>query len=299
VRRCAAGLDQRFQEAGGGARGQQHMAALGLDDAAVGRERRGARGRGRDLARDVEAEQPVAGEVEGESLRPRNGDAAEPGADGAGIGRDRPDQRGEALVAHGDRAAVLDPRAGRAEGWSKAMRPAMKAWLVVSAVVAISPATSTCAPPWKTMPEGFTSATPPLEVSRPAMAEGSGPVTRCSDQDPAPGWRISTWCPAPMSKPRHSITARLLDWVTCVRAGVCAICACPATTAPPCGRAEGACAAAMAGASRAVLASSRRRRRPIARILRGGGAQPPVKNPQMYARHGCIPRACRPPGRMP
>jgi hypothetical protein len=56
----------------------------------------------------------------------------------------------------------------------------------------------------------LTSATPPFEVTRPAMAEGSPPTTRFSDHDEAAGWRISTWWLAPTSKRCHSITARSL-----------------------------------------------------------------------------------------
>ena len=102
-----ARLDDRFDKAGGGLRRQQHMPTLRRDGAGVG-----GKPAARDLARDVEAQQPIAREVDRHRLRPRDGDAAHPRADRAAIRGDRPNECGQALVAERDGAVVLHPRAG-------------------------------------------------------------------------------------------------------------------------------------------------------------------------------------------
>jgi hypothetical protein len=109
---AAAGVHKVLQHAGGGPGGQQHAAALGLDRAGLRHQHGGAGGGGGDLARDVQRQQAIAREVQREGLPPRQRHAAEPGADGAGIGHLRADQRGQALLRHGDAAAIFDAGAG-------------------------------------------------------------------------------------------------------------------------------------------------------------------------------------------
>ena len=100
----------------------------------------------------------------------------------------------------------------------------------------------------------------PLAVMRPAIAEGSGPMTRLSVTAVGPGcWKV-TACWLPTSKLRQSIAARGLDCVMVVVRGAVAMLAWPATTWPPVGRALGAgCARAgphaRPAAVRAVVAS--------------------------------------------
>jgi hypothetical protein len=79
----------------------------------------------------------------------------------------------------------------------------------------------------------------PLATIRPAICDGSGPVTRLSVTALALGCANCTVCWLPTSKLCHSIAARWLDWLTVVCAVVCPIDAVPATTCPPEGRAVG------------------------------------------------------------
>ena len=69
---------------------------------------------------------------------------------------------------------------GSVDGRSKTIRPAMKFSVLMPVVVASSALTSTCAPLLKTMPLGLISTTCPLAVSRPAITDGSGALTRLS-----------------------------------------------------------------------------------------------------------------------
>ena len=54
---------------------------------------------------------------------------------------------------------------------------------------------------------------------RPAICDGSGPVTRFSATALADGWLKVTLCWLPTSKLFQSIAARWLDWVIWVLAG--------------------------------------------------------------------------------
>ena len=174
--------------------------------------------------------------------------------------------RGPASTASPWSATVMVPRfSTRAPGLAapvKAMRPAMKSWLVMPAALAIRFATLTWAPSAKTTPDWLTMAMPPLAVIRPAMTEGSGVVTRLRVQLCAFGWLNCTVWLAPTLKLFQSTAARPVDWLMVVVVAVCAILAAPATTRPPVGAAFGAtpCAAATIG-SRAVPASRAWRRR--------------------------------------
>ncbi len=143
---------------------------------------------------------------------------------------------------------------GRSPPPRNSIRPAMKSSLAIRAVVATSEPTLTCAVPVNTTPEGFTMATPPLAVMRPAMVEGSGVMTRFSVQELAEGCAMFTWASRPTSKRCHSITARLLDCVTCMRAPDSAMAAAPAVTCPPVGSCPGAWASAAASQTGAISA---------------------------------------------
>ena len=157
-------------------------------------------------------------------------------------------------------------RASALPGWSNTMRPAMKFRLVTLAADTTKLCASTWLPAWNTTPLPLTSTTCPLAWMRPAICDGSGPVTRFSVTLLALGcWKATVW-PLPTSKLRQSTAARWLVCATLVRAAVWLMLADPATTAPPCGLAPGAgCATAgqasnrTADAPSAVLASRSRR----------------------------------------
>ena len=136
-------------------------------------------------------------------------------------------------------------RASGRAAWSNTMRPAMKFWVEMPAALTTTLWALTWEPWWKTTPEGFTSTSCPFALMRPAMAEGSGPVTRLSVTEALLGcWKVTDWL-RPTSNERQSMAARLLDWLIVVDVGALLMAAVPATTWPPCGRAFGAgCAAA-------------------------------------------------------
>ena len=148
-------------------------------------------------------------------------------------------------------------RASARPGWSNTIRPPrMKAPFAILAVETSSPAASTCAPRWNTTPDWLTMATCPLAWMRPAMAEGSGPVTRFSVTEPVEGcWNCTLWS-RPISKLRQSMAARSVDWVMVVREAPCWMVAVPATTRPPCGWALDGWACVMPGRNSAVPESS-------------------------------------------
>ena len=75
---------------------------------------------------------------------------------------------------------------------------------------------------------------------RPAICDGSGPVTRFSATALDDGWLNVTLCWLPTSKLCQLIAARWLDWLICVLLALWLIAAVPATTLPPVGRAFGA-----------------------------------------------------------
>ena len=77
-------------------------------------------------------------------------------------------------------------------GWSNTIRPAMKFWLLIPGALTITLCAFTCAPAWNTTPDGLVSTSWPLALIRPAMADGSGPVTRFSVTLLAPGWLKTT-----------------------------------------------------------------------------------------------------------
>jgi hypothetical protein len=80
----------------------------------------------------------------------------------------------------------------------------------------------------------------PFAVIRPAIADGSGPVTRFSVTALAFGWSNVTVCALPTLKLVQLTAARALDWVMVVVVGAVVMLAAPATTWPPSGRADGA-----------------------------------------------------------
>ena len=136
--------------------------------------------------------------------------------------------------------------------------PRMKPALAMSLVETITDCACTCEPPANTTPDWLISAMPPLAVMRPAMTEGSGPVTRFSVIEVVAGCRNCTLWSRPTSKLRQSITARSVDWVMVVVAGPWPMVAAPPTTRPPCGAAfaGSAWAAARCWASSSAGATS-------------------------------------------
>ena len=87
--------------------------------------------------------------------------------------------------------ALLIRASGR-PGWSNTMRPAMKLALLTLADDTTRLCTSTWLPAWNTTPLPFTIATWPLAWMRPAICDGSGPVTRFSVMLDVPGcWKTT------------------------------------------------------------------------------------------------------------
>ena len=84
---------------------------------------------------------------------------------------------------------------------------------------------------------------------RPAICDGSGPVTRFSVTALADGWLKVTLCWLPTLKLCQFTAARWVDWLIAVLLAVWLIAAAPATTTPPVGRAFGAGCAAAGSAS--------------------------------------------------
>ena len=97
---------------------------------------------------------------------------------------------------------------------SNLKRPAMKFSFEMLAVAATSPPTSIFAPGPIRMPFGLMRNTVPCAVSRPRIADISGPLTRFSFALAADGCLKSTCPPAPTLKLRQSMTARCEDWMT-------------------------------------------------------------------------------------
>ena len=110
----------------------------------------------------------------------------------------------------------------------------MKFSFEMLAVAATSPPTSILAPGPIRIPFGLTRKTVPFAVSRPRIADISGPVTRFSVA-PVPACRKLTCPPVPMLKLRQSMTARCEDWTMSRRLPFAVIVADPAFTTPPCG----------------------------------------------------------------
>ena len=75
---------------------------------------------------------------------------------------------------------------------------------------------------------------------RPAICDGSGPVTRFSVTALAFGWLKVTLCWLPTLKLFQFTAARCVDWLIAVLFVVLLIEAAPPTTVPPSGRAFGA-----------------------------------------------------------
>src|SRR5579859_1519237 len=83
----------------------------------------------------------------------------------------------------------------------------------MSAVVAIRPATSTCAPGPKNTPAGLTIQTCPFASRLPMMLVMFPPVTRLSATELAPGWMNCTVEPAGIPKADQVMIALLVLWV--------------------------------------------------------------------------------------
>ena len=168
---------------------------------------------------------------------------------------------------------------------SKLWRPAMKSSLRMSWVVATSPPTSTLAFGPNRMPFGLTSQTCPLAVSRPMMAEGSGPVTRLRVMELASGcWKL-VCSPSAMPKRFQSITAFGVDWMTSSRPGpVDWMTALPSVTTPPSGLAK----AGRAGRPRAATAAmTARRAAPASAVPRHRACLSPVPGWSLRASTAC------------
>src|ERR1700692_2505520 len=129
-------------------------------------------------------------------------------------------------------------------GMSKTIFPAMKFWLVMPAAVTSTLAAFTSALLANTTPDWFWMMIWPLAVMCPAIWEGWAALTRFSTTADELGcWNVTLWF-APTSKLVQSIAARCDCSVIIVLVAVVLICALPAETAPPCGRAFGAWARA-------------------------------------------------------
>src|SRR5579863_5316321 len=89
---------------------------------------------------------------------------------------------------------------GLGEGVPKLLFPARKSLFRMSAVVAISPATSTRAPGPKKTPLGLMSHTWPFAVSCPWIALTDGPTTRLRATEPEEGWTNCTLEPLGIEK---------------------------------------------------------------------------------------------------
>ena len=83
----------------------------------------------------------------------------------------------------------------------------------MSDVVAIRPATSTCAPGPKNTPAGLMSQTWPLAIRSPRMLETLPPVTRLSATELLPGWMNCTVEPAGIPK---ALQVMIVLFVVCV-----------------------------------------------------------------------------------
>ncbi len=166
-------------------------------------------------------------------------------------------------------APALDTWASGLPGLSNTIRPAMKLVLLIPGALTISPAVSTWAPLWNITPDGFVMTICPLAEMRPAMLEGSGPVTRFSVTALLLGWMNWTAWSRPTSKLRQSMAARWLAWLMVVLVLFWPMLAAPATTWPPWGRALAAgCAAAWLTNTARVAACSAVLRSRLARPRR-------------------------------
>ncbi len=144
---------------------------------------------------------------------------------------------------------------GRA-GWSNTSRPAAAFAAVMPGAEATSAFTSTCAPEANTIPDWLAITTRPLEVSRPAITEGSGPTTRLMVTDCAFGSTKATCAWAPIEKFCQLIAA---FWVACVTVMVVppvSMRATPPITCPPVGSSVGATLCAPAGGASTTTVST-------------------------------------------
>ena len=111
----------------------------------------------------------------------------------------------------------------------------MKSLLAISAVLAISPDTSTFAVGPKKTPLGLTITTVPLAVRLPWIDEGFTSLTRLRVSDDEDGWLNVVVSFEAILNERQSMMALLVDWLTVSWLPEEVIFACPAETTPPCG----------------------------------------------------------------